>query len=332
MQKVNISDSVYWIGVNDRRTTLFENMWPLHQGVCYNSYVINDEKVAVIDTVEPGASDEYLDKLEQIIGKGKKIDYLVINHMEPDHTGAVKSIRHKYPDVAIVGNKKTFEMLEKFYGITDNLHEVKDLDEIDLGSRKLKFYMTPMLHWPETMMTYDQKDKILFSGDAFGSFGTLDGGVFDDELNMDFYESEVRRYYSNIVGKWANFVQKALKKLSDASIEIRYIAATHGPIWREGVKDVLDKYDKWSRHETEEGVIIVYGTMYGNTEQMADVIARELSQNGIRNIRIYDSSKTHASYIINEIYKYRGVILGSCAYNNDMFPSMDSLIRKIENS
>ncbi|NTW50246.1 MAG: FprA family A-type flavoprotein [Chlorobiales bacterium] len=332
MQKVNISDSVYWIGVNDRRTTLFENMWPLHQGVCYNSFVINDEKVAVIDTVEPSASDEYLDKLEQIIGKGRKIDYLVINHMEPDHTGAVKSIRHKYPDVAIVGNKKTFEMLEKFYGITDNLYEVKDLDEIDLGSRKLKFYMTPMLHWPETMMTYDQKDKILFSGDAFGSFGALDGGVFDDELNMAFYEDEVRRYYSNIVGKWANFVQKALKKLSDAAIEIRYIAATHGPIWREGVKDILDKYDRWSRHETEEGVIIIYGTMYGNTEQMADVIARELAENGIRNIRIYDSSKTHASYIINEIYKYKGVILGSCAYNNDMFPSMDSLIRKIESS
>jgi len=329
MQKVNISDGVFWVGVNDRRTELFENMWPIPQGVCYNSYIINDEKVAIVDTVEVSAVDEYLDKLEQIIGDGRTVDYLVINHMEPDHSGAVRSIRQKYPNVTIVGNKKTFEMLEKFYGITDNLHLVEDGSELDLGSRKLKFYMTPMLHWPETMMTYDQKDKILFSGDAFGSFGTLDGGIFDDELDMSLYEDEMRRYYSNIVGKFAKFVQKALKKLS--TLEVNIIAATHGPIWREGIAGIIDRYDRWSRYQTEEGVVIVYGTMYGNTEQMADVIGRELAENGIKNIRIFDSSKTNASYIISEIYKYKGVILGSCAYNNDMFPNMEALIRKMEN-
>ncbi|ACF13881.1 beta-lactamase domain protein [Chloroherpeton thalassium ATCC 35110] len=329
MQKVNISDDIFWVGVNDRRTELFENMWPIPQGVCYNSYIINDEKVAIVDTVEVSAVDEYLDKLEQIIGDDRTVDYLIINHMEPDHSGAVRSIRQKYPNVAIVGNKKTFEMLEKFYGISDNLHLVEDGDELELGSHKLKFYMTPMLHWPETMMTYDQKDKILFSGDAFGSFGTLDGGVFDDELNMSFYDDEIRRYYSNIVGKFAKFVQKALQKLS--TLEVKVIAATHGPIWREGIKSIIDRYDRWSRYQTEEGVVIVYGTMYGNTEQMADVIGRELAENGIKNIHIFDSSKTNASYIISQIYKYKGVILGSCAYNNDMFPNMESLIRKIEN-
>ena len=330
MQRVNISEHVYWVGVNDRRTTLFENMWPLCKGVCYNSYIINDEKVALVDTVEVSATDEYLEKLESIIGPERQVDYLIINHMEPDHSGAVKFIRQKYPDCKIVGNKKTFEMLEKFYGINTNLHEVNDMDEIDLGGRKLRFYMTPMLHWPETMMTYDLKDKVLFSGDAFGSFGTLDGGVFDDELNLDFYEDEIRRYYSNIVGKFAKFVQKALKKLAD--VDMNYICATHGPIWRSHIDKILSDYDRWSRYQTEEGVVIVYGTMYGHTEQMAEVIARELVIHGIKNVRIYDVSKTHASYIISEIYKYKGVVLGSCAYNNDMFPSMDSLIRKIENS
>ncbi len=326
--RVKLSEDTFWIGVNDRRTHLFENYWPLPFGVAYNSYLICDEKVALVDTVEISKMEEYIDKIKDILGEERKVDYLIINHMEPDHSGAIKAIVNEFPEVQLVGNRKTFPMIEGFYGIKDNFMEVKEGDSLSLGRHKLNFYMAPMVHWPETMMTWDETDQILYSADAFGSFGTLDGGIFDDEINLDFYEDELRRYYSNIVGKYGMQVQKALDKLS--GLDVKMIASTHGPIWRSHIDKIIADYQKWSRYETEEGVVIVFGSMYGNTEKMAEIIARTLSEEGIKNIRVYDSSKTHSSYIISDIWKYRGVILGSSAYNGGIFTPMRALIRELE--
>lgn len=326
---VKITDSIYWVGVNDRRTALFENLWPIEHGVAYNSYLIVDEKIALVDTAEEGQSGEFIRKIQSIIGPDRKLDYLIVNHMEPDHSGLMKIIFDFYPDIQIVGNKKTFDMISNFYGINSNLYEVKEGDEISLGNHNLKFYMTPMVHWPETMVTYEETTKTLFSGDAFGSFGALDGGIFDDEVDLDFFEEEMRRYYSNIVGKYGMTVQSALKKL--APLEIKNICATHGPIWRTDLQRVISLYDKWSKYESDEGVVIVYGTMYGNTGKMAETIARTLSEEGIKDIKIYDASKTHISYILRDIWKYKGLIIGSCAYNTNLFPPIEDLTTKLIN-
>ncbi len=326
-----ICKDVYFVGVNDRETRLFENLWPLDRGVSYNSYLIVDEKVALFDTVKNTKMDAFIKKIEGILGE-REVDYLIINHMEPDHSGAIKDIRQRYPNVEIVGNKKTFGFIENFYGDLSPYHEVKDGDTLSLGKHELKFFMTPMVHWPETMMTYEMRQGILFSGDAFGGFGSLDGGIFDDEVNLEFYMDEIRRYYSNIVGKFGPMVQRAIKKLQDAEIPLHVIASTHGPVWRKDPACIVNYYDRWSRAETEEGVVIVYGSMYGNTQKMADLMARRLSEKGIKNIRIYDASKTHVSYIISDIWRFKGVLLGSCAYNTGLFPAMQTVVHKIENS
>ena len=327
---IHITDSIYYVGVNDRRTRLFENMWPLEKGVSYNSYLIKDEKIALIDTVEVGKANDFFDKIDSILDRGEKIDYLIINHIEPDHSGAIRHTLNRYPGIRIVGNKKTFKILSDFYGVDENLQLVDANTILDLGKHKLSFVLTPMLHWPETMMTYDSTDQILFSGDAFGSFGTLDGGIFDDELIMDYYNDEVRRYYSNIVGKYWNPVQRALAQLKGTTIRI--IASTHGPLWRRDISKIIKLYDKWSRFEADRGAVIIYGSMYGNTEKMAETIARSLSENGVRDIRIHDSSKTHISYLLNDLFKYKGVALGSSAYNGIIFPPMEQLLSKIINT
>ncbi len=327
MQQVKLADNIYYLGFNDRRTHLFENIWPIPHGVSYNSYLIVDEKVTLIDTVERQFIDDYIDKIENIL-QGRKVDYLVINHMEPDHSGAIRAMLTRYPEMIIVGNKKTFGFIEKFYFTPENILMVHDNHMLDLGTIKLQFQMIPMVHWPETMVTFDETNKILFSGDAFGSYGTLDGGIFDDEINLDFYEVEVMRYFTNIVGKYCPHTQRAIKKL--APLDIKMIAATHGPIWRSDLNWVLERYNKWSSYDTDRGVVVVYGSMYGNTQKMAEVIARQLAERGIKNIRVYDSSKTHSSYIINDIFKYKGFIVGSCAYNNALFPNVETLLSTIE--
>lgn len=321
-----VKGKVHWIGVNDRRKRLFENIWPLERGVSYNSYLILDEKTALIDTIEDRAAGNYIERIEKLLN-GRKLDYLVINHMEPDHSGEIKEIFNHFKGVKLIGNLKTFKIVEAYWGIKDNLQQVDDCDIIDLGYHKLKFFMTPWVHWPETMMTYDSTDQILFSGDAFGSFGTLDGGIFDDEINDTFFEEEMRRYYSNIVGKYSNMVQKALVKFQ--GIPVQVVAPTHGPVWRSNPSKVIGLYDRWSRYEAEEGVVIIFASMYGNTEMMADYIGRKLSENGVKNIRIHDVSRTHISHLINEIWKYNGLILGSCAYNSQMFPLMEQLTREL---
>lgn len=322
-----ITDKIYYVGVNDRQKALFENLWPLPYGVSYNSYLIADEKTALVDTVDVCYSDIFLKKIADALG-GRPLDYLIVDHMEPDHAGSIRLLREQYPDVKIVGNSKTFGMLEGYHGITAGLHEVKEGDTLPLGYHTLAFYMAPMVHWPEVMLTYDTTDKVLFSADAFGTFGTLDGAVFDKDMVLDRYWDEMYRYYSNIVGKYGSPVQKALQKLS--GLDIRMICSTHGPVWSEYVGQAVGIYDRLSRYEGEKGVTIAYGSMYGNTEQMAEAVASGLADNGIKNIAMHNVSKTHASYILRDVFRYKGVILGSPTYSNVLFPEIDSLLSKIE--
>ena len=322
----NVSDSVVWVGASDRRLALFENLFPIPRGVSYNSYLILDEKTALLDTTDASVTRQYLENVSHNLN-GKPLDYLIINHMEPDHSGSIRLIKQHYPDIVIVGNKQTFGMIEGYYGVTGEQYIVKDEDFLALGHHKLRFYLTPMVHWPETMMTFDETEGVLFSGDGFGCFGTLDGGFLDTRINTDRYWDEMVRYYSNIVGKYGSPVQKALQKLG--GLHITTICSTHGPVWTDNISKVIGIYDKLSRYAADEGVVIAYGSMYGHTEQMAEAIAAELSAQGIKNIVMHNVSKSNPSYIIADIFKYRGLIIGSPTYSNQIYPDIESLLSKI---
>lgn len=324
---MKLKGNVHYVGVNDRNKQLFENLWPLPYGVSYNSYLIADEeKVVLVDTVDVCYFELYLKKIRSVIGD-RKIDYLIINHMEPDHSGSLSLIKQHYPDIVLVGNKKTFDMVDGYYGLTGERLEVADGDSLSVGHHKLTFYLIPMVHWPETMVTFDETEGILFSGDAFGCFGALNGGCIDKNINTEIYWNEMRRYYSNIVGKFGNPVQKALQKCK--ALDIKMICSTHGPVWEENISKVVDMYDKMSRYEGEEGVVIAYGTMYGNTEEMAETIAEELSAQGIRNIIMYNVSKTPHSFILADIFRYKGLIVGCTTYNMNLYPEMEALLSKV---
>jgi len=322
-----IAKDIFYVGVNDRQKHKFENMLPLPSGVSYNSYLIVDEKTALIDTVDISFGDIFIDKIQAQL-KGRTLDYLIINHMEPDHSGSIRLIRKYYPDMVIVGNSKTLSMVDGYYGVADNTLEIKDREILSLGIHQLQFHITPMVHWPETMMTYDINHKVLFSGDAFGCFGTLDGTVIDAEMNIDKYWDEMIRYYANIVGKYGNPVQNALKKLTPLDFEL--ICSTHGPVWKKYISEVVDMYDQMSRYHGEDGVVIVYGSMYGNTELMAETVAQGLAESGVKNIIIHNVSKSDSSVIIRDIFKYKGLIVGSPTYCNELYPEVESLLRKIE--
>ena len=321
-----ITSNIYYVGVNDRNKNLFEGLWSLPNGVSYNSYLIVDEKVCLIDTVEVDFFTQFIENIHEVIGD-RPIDYLVVNHMEPDHSGSIALIRKYYPEIQVVGNKKTFGMLSGFYSIAGGEIEVKNGDTLSLGSRELTFVLTPMVHWPETMVTLDSAHHVLFSGDAFGCFGALNGGVIDSEINCDTFWLEMVRYYSNIVGKYGTPVQNALKKL--AGVQLDYICATHGPVWHEHIAKVIDIYDRLSRYKSEEGIVICYGTMYGNTERMAEIIASAASKAGIKNIVIYNVSKTHHSYILRDIFRYKALIVGAPTYNTSLYHEMDVLLSEI---
>jgi flavorubredoxin len=325
---MKIKGKIYYVGVNDRHKNLFEGLWPLPNGVSYNSYLIDDDSVTLIDTVEVDFFETYLKNIHAIIGD-RKIDYLVINHMEPDHSGSITLIKKYYPDIVIVGNKKTFEMVDGFYGIVGENYIVSEGSELNIGHHKLTFAMIPMVHWPETMVTIDTTDHVVFTGDAFGCFGALNGGIIDSQIRIDEFWSEMERYYSNIVGKYGGPVQKALKKLE--GVQIDAICSTHGPVWTVEVPRVMEIYDRLSKYETQEGIVICYGTMYGNTERMAETIARAASEAGIRNIVMYNVSKTHHSYIIADVFRYRGLIVGAPTYNTGLYTEMDVLINELAN-
>ncbi len=326
---IKITDGIHWIGVNDFETHLFEALWPLPKGVSYNAYMIVDEKVVLIDTVKGPYFSTYLDKLKSLLPVGKTVDYLVVNHMEPDHSGSIKVLREAFPEVKIIGNQKTADMLGAFYGLTDNLVVVRDGEELSLGEKRLVFYMTPMVHWPETMMTYEKSTGVIFSGDAFGGFGALNGGIFDDEVDVDYYEDEVLRYFSNIVGRYSAMVQKAFEKLK--GVDIKIICTTHGPVWRNDPAHIINLYDRWSKQQTEEGVVLVYGSMYGNTQKMMEAVAAGLVKGGVEKIRVHNISTSHLSFIIRDIWRFKGLVLGSCTYNMELFPPMKQLVNAIEN-
>ncbi|HBW12545.1 MAG TPA: flavodoxin [Proteiniclasticum sp.] len=325
-----ISPSIYWVGGNDRRLEQFENLFPLTNGVSYNSYLILDEKTALIDTVDDAITDQYLENITHLMN-GRELDYLIINHMEPDHCGNIENIVKMYPNVKVVGNTKSFTLFHQFYNmdITANQMIVKEGDELSLGTHNLKFVFAPMVHWPEVMMNLETTKGILFAADAFGTFGALAGNLFDDEIDYaNLYIDEARRYYSNIVGKFGAQVQSVFKKI--AGQEINMICSLHGPIFRSDISLILDLYDKWSKYEAEkDGVVIFYGSMYGNTANTADALANKLAQRGVTDIRVYDVSKTHPSYIISDIFKYSHLVAAAPTYNMGLYYPMDNLLHEM---
>ena len=317
-----ITEDLYWIGGNDHRLALFENVHPIPRGVSYNSYLLLDEKTVLFDTVDWSICRQFLDNIKGVLGD-RTLDYMVINHMEPDHAACIEEIILRYPKVKIICTEKGFMFMHQFgFNIDKNIIQVKEGDNMSFGKHNVVFVSAPMVHWPEAMVTFDTTAGTLFSADAFGSFGALDGKLFNDEMNFDRdWIDDARRYYTNIVGKYGPHVQALLKKAG--GLDIKFICPLHGPVWRNDFGYLLDKYNKWSLYEPEEkGVMIVYGTMYGNTEAAATDLATRLVEKGMTNVVMYDVSKTHVSYLISETFKYSHVVLASVTYNLKIYPPM----------
>ncbi|MDD2214169.1 MAG: FprA family A-type flavoprotein [Oscillospiraceae bacterium] len=325
-----LKPDLFWVGGVDRRLALFENMFPLPNGITYNSYLIRDEKTALLDTTDSSISRQFIENVQAALA-GRTLDYLVINHMEPDHCANIDELCLRYPELKLVGNKKTFQLIRQFYelDLTGRTIEVKEWDELQLGKHSLTFGFAPMVHWPEVMFTYEQTEGWLFSADAFGSFGALAGNLFADETDFDqLYLDESRRYYCNIVGKYGVQVQNALKKFADKPIKM--ILPLHGPIWREKLAYFLDKYQHWSTYQPEKaGIVLVYASMYGNTENAVDLLANQLAQRGVADLRVYDLSKTQASYIIADAFKYSHLVVASPTYNSQLYYGMENLLREM---
>jgi len=325
-----LTDDLYWVGGNDHRLALFENIHPIPKGVSYNSYVLLDEKTVLFDTVDWSICRQFIENINGVLD-GRTLDYMVINHMEPDHAACIEEIVLRYPNVKIVCTEKAFLFISQFgFNIGDNITKVKEGDTMSFGKHNVVFVAAPMVHWPEAMVTFDTTNGVLFSADAFGSFIALDGKIFNDEVNFDRdWIDEARRYYTNIVGKYGPHVQLLLKKA--ATIDIKMICPLHGPVWRNDFGYLLDKYSKWSSYEPEEkGVMIVYGTMYGNTEAAATDLATRLVEKGMTNIVMYDVSKTHVSYLISEAFKYSHIVLASVTYNLKIYPPMLNYIEDMK--
>ena len=326
-QTRNVTEEIVWVGASDRRLALFENIFPIPRGVSYNSYVLLDEKTVLLDTVDASVAGQFFENLEHVLAD-RTLDYLVVNHMEPDHCAMIADIVRRYPDVKVVGNAKTFGMMKQFFG-TDYAERaivVKEGDTLATGAHTLHFVMAPMVHWPEAMVTYDDKDKVLFSADGFGTFGALNGNIFADEVDFDRdWLDDARRYYTNIVGKYGASVQALLKKA--AGLEIAVICPLHGPIWRENLGYILEKYQKWSTYEAEEkAVVIMYASMYGDTASAADALAGALSERGIRKIEVCDVSNTHVSELISEIFRASHLVFAAPTYNGGIYPVMENLL------
>lgn len=324
-----ICPGVHYVGVNDRTTHLFENLWPLPVGVSYNSYVVRgSEKTALIDTVETGGFSRFIENIHRIADG--KIDYLVVNHMEPDHSGSISAVVGAFPDVKIIGNRQTIAMIGGFYGITDpsRFIEVKDGDIISLGDLSLQFFLTPMVHWPETMMTLLPERSLLFAGDAFGCFGALNGTCLDTCMDTDRYFPEMERYYACIVGKYGKFVERAMNRLS--GVDLQWICSTHGPVWHDRIPDVLALYSRMSRYEAEDGATIIYGSMYGNTAEAAAMLAEALAARGVRKIRVHNASASSMSDMITDAFRYKALIVGSPTYSMHLFPPVEQFMIAME--
>lgn len=327
----NVSDSVVWVGGSDRRLALFENLFPIPRGVSYNSYVILDEKTALLDTADSSITLQFLENVRATLGD-RPLDYLIVNHMEPDHCATLETLLPYYPNLKIVGNAKTFQMMRQFFDfdVDSRALVVKEGDALELGQHTLRFYTAPMVHWPEVMVSYEESEKILFSADAFGTFGAVDGGLFNDEVDFDKdWLDDARRYYSNIVGKYGAQVQAALKKLS--GLDIQTICPLHGPIWRSDLGYLLGKYDLWSRYEPEDkAVAIFYASMYGHTENAANLLADSLAAAGVKDVKVYDVSSTHVSELISQVFRCSHIVLACPTYNNSIYPAMYNFLHDMK--
>ena len=326
-----ICEDIYWVGSEDRRLALFENLFPIPRGVSYNAYLILDEKTALMDTVDRSVGGQLLENLAHLL-HGRPLDYLVVDHMEPDHCATIGELALRYPQMQIVGNAKTIQMIRQFYDfdLEGRTHLVKEGDQLCLGVHTLQFVMAPMVHWPEVMLAYELKEKILFSADAFGTFGALNGNLFSDQVNFERdWLDDSRRYYTNIVGKYGPQVQAVLKKA--AGLEINMICPLHGPIWRENLGWFLEKYDRWSRYEPEDrAVAVFYGSIYGHTENAANLLMNLLSEAGVKNIAAYDVSSTHVSHLIAEAWRCSHLVLAAPTYNMNLYPPMESFLRDMK--
>ncbi|WP_315079538.1 FprA family A-type flavoprotein [uncultured Clostridium sp.] len=324
VRKVN--EDLYWVGGNDKRLALFENIHPIPRGVSYNSYLLLDEKTVLFDTVDWSISRQFIENIQHVLN-GRELDYLVINHMEPDHGASIEEILLRYPNVKIISTEKAFLLMRQFGFDIDGKEEiVKEGDTKSFGKHVVTFIAAPMVHWPEAMVTFDTTNGVLFSADAFGSFGALDGKLFNDEVDFEHdWIDEARRYYTNIVGKYGPHVQALLKKAS--GIDIKMICPLHGPVWRTNIGYFIDKYDKWSRYEPEEkAVMIVYASMYGNTESAATSLATKFVEKGMKNVVMYDVSSTHVSELISETFRVSHVVLASVTYNLGIYPPMHNYL------
>ncbi|HJA30578.1 MAG: FprA family A-type flavoprotein [Clostridiales bacterium] len=326
-----VTEDLYWIGANDHRLALFENIHPIPRGVSYNSYVLKDEKSVLFDTVDWSVCRQFLENLDYVLD-GEKLDYIVINHMEPDHGASLEEVLMRHPEAKIVSTPKAFVMMHQF-GFDVDSHEqiaVKEGETLSFGRHVVTFVNAPMVHWPEAMVTFDQTEGILFSADAFGTFGALDGKLFNDEVNFerDWLE-DARRYYTNIVGKYGAPVQALLKKAS--KLDIRMVCPLHGPVWRSNLGWFIEKYDLWSRYVPEEkGVLIAYASMYGNTEAAAQALAAKLCEKGMANVAVYDVSNTHVSQLIAETFRFSHIVLASVTYNMEIYPVMHSYLNDMK--
>lgn len=321
----NITDDLFWIGGNDRRLALFENIFPVPNGVSYNSYVLLDEKTVLLDTVDKAVSEQFFENLVHVLGE-RTLDYVIINHMEPDHCAMLKEVIMRYPDVQIVCNAKTADIIKQFFKIETDAVIVKEHDTLSTGKHTFTFLMAPMVHWPEVMVTYDVTDKILFSADAFGTFGAINGNLFADEIEFEHkWLDDARRYYTNIVGKYGAQVQALLKKASQ--VEIEMICPLHGPVWRTDLAWFIEKYQKWSTYEPEDqGLMIAYASIYGNTENAVNVLASRLADKGLKNIAVYDVSVTHPSVVVSEAFRASHLVFASPTYNGGIFPNMETVL------
>ena len=329
----NVTSDLYWVGANDHRLALFENCFPIPRGVSYNAYCLLDEKTVLFDTVDWSACRQLLENLNHVLN-GRELDYLLINHLEPDHAACIEEILLRHPKVKVISNEKAFMLMRQFGFHVDDHEciEVKEGDTFSFGRHTVTFVGAPMVHWPEAMVTFDLTDGVLFSADAFGTFGALDGKLFADEVDFERdWLDDARRYLTNIVGKYGPHIQLLLKKAGGILDQIKYICPLHGPVWRENLGWFIGKYDTWSRYAPEEkGVLIVYASMYGNTENAANLLANGLAEAGVKNIALYDISSTHVSTLIAEIFRCSHIVLASPTYNNGMYPAMANLIHDMK--
>ena len=326
-----VAEDIFYVGASEKRTQLFENVYPIPRGVAYNSYVILDEKTVLMDTVDRSVTGQFFENLINALD-GRTLDYLIVDHMEPDHSSAITEVLVRYPEAKLVLTAAALAMLNQFFSCdaSDRAIVVKEGDTLKTGKHTLTFIQAPMVHWPEVMMTYDDVTGALFCADAFGSFGALNGNLFADEVPFETeWLPDARRYYTNIVGKYGKNVQDVLAKA--ATVEIRMLCPTHGPVWRENLGWILDKYDKWSSYTPEEtAVMIVYGSVYGGTESAANMLAAELSRTGVPNVSVYDVSKTHVSELIAEAFRCSHVVLASITYNMGIFTPMKNFLLDLE--